>query len=289
MVNIYTFLIFFIFSLISCEKSNSETQIIPPVDNNTDDNQDKEDDTNEYDETGCLYTSYEGLVMSGYQGWFNCEGDGANRGWNHLGAEGKFEPGYSSIDFWPDMSEYEEKYETAFKFENGGTAYMYSPYNYSTIDLHFKWMKEYGIDGVFFQRFLTITKNGISLNHSNQVFKNILKAGEKYQRAVCLMYDLSGSTAADFTTLVHDFSTLVKQNNIFDNNENHTYLRHKGKPLLALWGVGFNDDKRKYTIEEVYNLVKQLKEINNVSIMLGVPYYWRTLTKDTKMTRYFMN
>ncbi|MGF1587523.1 MAG: hypothetical protein ACFCUM_19585 [Bacteroidales bacterium] len=23
-----------------------------------------------YDETGCLYTSYTGLVMAGYQGWF---------------------------------------------------------------------------------------------------------------------------------------------------------------------------------------------------------------------------
>ena len=27
--------------------------------------------------------SYKGLVMAGYQGWFNAEGDGADRGWNH--------------------------------------------------------------------------------------------------------------------------------------------------------------------------------------------------------------
>ncbi len=29
------------------------------------------------------YMSYTNLVMVGYQGWFNAEGDGADRGWNH--------------------------------------------------------------------------------------------------------------------------------------------------------------------------------------------------------------
>jgi hypothetical protein len=34
-----------------------------------------------YDETGCLYKSYNGLVMAGYQGWFTAEGDEDERGW----------------------------------------------------------------------------------------------------------------------------------------------------------------------------------------------------------------
>ena len=42
--------------------------------------------------------SYKGLVMAGYQGWFNCEGDGADRAWTHYSKSGKFEDGSCTID-----------------------------------------------------------------------------------------------------------------------------------------------------------------------------------------------
>ena len=99
------------------------------------------------------FMSYRGLVMAGYQGWFNCEGDGADRGWTHYAKKGVFEDGSCTIDYWPEMDEYEVKYETPFKFADGSPAYLFSSYDESTVDRHFKWMKEYGIDGVFMQRF----------------------------------------------------------------------------------------------------------------------------------------
>ena len=34
------------------------------------------------------FTSYKGLVMAGYQGWFNAPDDGADRGWNHYSNHG---------------------------------------------------------------------------------------------------------------------------------------------------------------------------------------------------------
>ena len=40
------------------------------------------------------FDTYKGLIMAGYQGWFNAPSDGANMGWNHYATHGRFEPGY---------------------------------------------------------------------------------------------------------------------------------------------------------------------------------------------------
>lgn len=239
-----------------------------------------------YDETGCLYTSYDKLVMAGYQGWFAAEGDASERGWYHLqnGSCGGFFPGCSTVDFWPDMKEYTKTYKTAFKYPDGSDVYMYSPYDEETIDLHFEWMKDYGIDGVFMQRFVVEIKesNPKGKRHFNKVLENALKAAKKYDRAICVMYDLSGCTATDVAYLEKDWEELQRIFNLFDNKTHPTYLRHNKKPLVTIWGVGFNDN-RKYTIADVDKLVGRLKgPEKKVSVMLGVPYYWRTMKNDTE-------
>lgn len=83
------------------------------------------------------YMSYYKLVMAGYQGWFNAEGDGAGRGWYHYAKNKIFEPGSCKVDYWPDVSEYEKKYKTSFVLSNGQPAYVFSSYDESTVDLHF--------------------------------------------------------------------------------------------------------------------------------------------------------
>jgi len=237
-----------------------------------------------YDETGCLFTSYTNLVMAGYQGWFAAQGDESNRGWYHYKNNCGFVPGCSSIDMWPDMTEYDKKYITPFKYVDGSSAYLYSPYDESSIDLHFKWMKEHGIDGVHMQRFLVEiqSSNPSGKRHFNKVLENALKAAKKYGRAISVMYDLSGSNSEKVAYLEQDWNEIVTQFKLFDNVENPTYLRHNGKPMMSIWGVGFNDS-RNYTTADVDKLVGKLKgPRNKVSIMLGVPYYWRTLGNDTE-------
>lgn len=239
-----------------------------------------------YDETGLEYTSYSNLVMAGYQGWFAAEGDDSNRGWYHYqnGSCGGFKPGCSGVDFWPDMSEYTKSYTSPFSFANGDNAPLYSSYDEESVDLHFKWMKEYGIDGVFMQRFIAEVKpsNAAGKRHFNKVLENALKSAKKYNRAISVMYDLSGASPEDVAYIEKDWEELQQLFSLFDNVKNPTYLRHNKKPLVVLWGVGFNDGRR-YNTAHVSELVDKIKgSRKRVSVMLGVPYYWRSLQNDTE-------
>ncbi len=228
------------------------------------------------------YPSYKGLVMAGYQGWFSTPTDGGNRGWYHYSEGRKFEPGQCSIDFWPDMEEYEIKYETAFKMPDGSAATVFSSYDKATVDLHFKWMQEYGIDGAFIQRFIASLGDNKNLNHNNTVLKNAINVSQKYNRAIAVMYDLSGTTKNNYKNIISDWKNLVDQMKLTNRGDEQTYLYHNGKPLIAIWGVGFNDN-RKYGLTEVEEIIDFFKNdpvYGGCSILLGVPTFWRELNSD---------
>ena len=223
------------------------------------------------------FKSIRSLVMAGYQGWFNTPEDGAGLGWKHFEKEKEFKPGKCTIDLWPDVSEYEKTYETAFKLPDETPAKVFSSYDASTIDLHFKWMKQYGIDGVFMQRFVVSIRNQKGKDNYNKILNNAVLSAEKYDRAICLMYDLSGMEAGEEDILIRDWKELCEKYKLVSRNNNH-YVYHHGKPLVAVWGIGFND-RRKYGYEQVKKIIDFLKS-EGCSILVGVPTHWRTLTID---------
>jgi glycoprotein endo-alpha-1,2-mannosidase len=230
------------------------------------------------------FKSYKGLVMAGYQGWFNAPGDGAGRGWNHYNSHGKFEPGSTNIDLWPDVSEYAKTYKTPFKHADGSDAYLYSSHDASSTDTHFKWMQQYGIDGVFVQRFIADVKRGRGRNHNDVVLANALRSSQKYHRALALMYDLSGMRAGGDTLVINDFKHLVDSLKLTRQGNKQTYLYHNGKPLVAVWGAGFSDGRR-YGLSEIERIIDFLKNdpvYGGCSILLGVPTYWRDFGNDTE-------
>jgi hypothetical protein len=224
-----------------------------------------------------------GKVMCGYQGWFAAEEDGSGRGWVHFGHHDRFGPGHCTIDLWPDMSEMDsdEKYPTPFRHKDGRTAYVFSSYNRKTVLRHFRWMQEHGIDGVFLQRFASsVRKPNATHHHRNVVTAHVQAGANQYGRTWAMMYDLSGLRVGEIEKVViEDWKRLV---DVLKITEDPSYLHHNGKPVVAVWGVGFGDN-RKYTLDECERLVKFLKSDNSYggnTVMLGVPAFWRTLNRD---------
>ena len=219
-----------------------------------------------------------GKVMCGYQGWFNAEGDGAQLGWRHWTTHAK-PPTEESIrvDLWPDLTELapDERFPTALRHADGRAAEVFSSFRRETVLRHFRWMRDYGIDGVFVQRFIADLRAPRPLLHNNTVLAHCREGANREGRAYAVMYDLSGLGAGRIAEVSADWRTLREQMRV---GEDAAYLRHRGKPLVAIWGIGFSDD-RAYTLAECRELVEFFKR-DGCSVMLGVPAHWRELKGD---------
>ena len=221
--------------------------------------------------------------MVGYQGWFNCDGDGSGLGWAHWSRNRsrKFAPGNVSVDLWPDVSELDddERYATGFKHADGRTAEVFSSGNPKTVARHFRWMQEYGIDGAFLQRFAHGLRRDPDKQHKDRVLQHVRAAADQAGRSYAVMYDLTGLPTGGCKVVRDDWIYLRRAKKIA---EDEAYQRHAGKPVVAIWGVGFNDGNkvRRYTLAECRELIEFLKQ-DGCTVMLGVPTGWRSLTRDS--------
>ena len=224
-----------------------------------------------------------GKVVCGYQGWFRGEGDGSNNGWHHYGGREGFSPGDAGIEIWPDIREIpaKDRIATSFKFADGTPAEVFSSVKASVVDLHFKWMQEYGIDGAMVQRFATSTRDPRFRDPMNQVLDHCRTAAKAHGRGWALMYDLSGMKTGQIETVIEDWKNLVRDGRVPNGKNEPNYFQHHGRPLVALWGLGFND--REPMLDDWERLIEFLRhnpEFGGYSIMLGVPNYWRLGKQD---------
>ena len=184
-----------------------------------------------------------GKVMCGYQGWFNVEGDGADRGWVHwIKHHGPLADGNAKFDFWPDVSELapDERFASGFKHADGRVAEVFSSFKKPTVLRHFQWMRDYGIDGAFVQRFASGVHDPRFLRHNNVVLAHCREGANRNGRAYALMYDLSGLRPDRVGEVMEDWRLLRTRMRL---GEDPAYLRHRGKLVVVLWGVGFNDGR----------------------------------------------
>lgn len=221
-----------------------------------------------------------GKVICGYQGWFNAKGDGMDLSFRHYQtSQGLFHPGHCTIDLWPDVSELseDERFDTAFKCKDGSVAQVFSSAHAKSIARHFNWMQTYGIDGVAIQRFGVSLRNKKLKAHHDLVIDHARTAASQNGRLWMNMYDLSGMNRGEPQQRVaEDWKQLVEVKNITNDQ---TYIQHHGKPLVAIWGVGFSGD-RKYSLKDCAELIDKVSMQGRFSVMLGVPYYWREQRRD---------
>lgn len=219
--------------------------------------------------------SLTGTVMAGYQGWFAAEGDGNDRGWQHYGF-GK--AGQSHIDLWPDVSGFEpdELFPTPFKRADGSVAKVFSSTHPKTVRRHFEWMRDYGIDGVFLQRFGVALRDAKSRTMVDRVMEQVRISSQATGRTWALMYDLSGLRSGEIGSLVlPDWKRILTE---LIPSAAPSWQNHAGKPVVAVWGIGFNDG-RAYSLDECQAFLQQLRA-DGMCVMAGVPHGWRTLERD---------
>ena len=225
-------------------------------------------------------------LLFGYQGWFGCPDDGSQLArWEHWFRAGQpaGEPTLR-VDMWPDLSDLPdaERCATPLVLPEGRRAQLYSAYRAAAVDMHFRWMQEYGLPGVFLQRFTAgLTRDPIR-DFRDTVARNVRSAAEANGRVFALMYDISGHRPETLVDDVkRDWTYLVDTLRV---TESERYLRHNGRPLVAIWGFGFTD--RPAAPSQAAELIDFFK--NNpdpryrVTLFGGVPAGWRTLTRDSQ-------
>jgi hypothetical protein len=224
-------------------------------------------------------TTLHGKVLCGYQGWFNTPGDGTDFGFTHWG-QGLDRPGRGrlTVDMWPDTAEYDPadlQEVPGLKLPDGSPAKLYSAFRKGPVLLHHKWMRQYGIDGVFLSRFVSEASDSKRVVHVNTVLAHVREGCHREGRVWALMLDLSAGRSVTTAAVMDDWKFLCDTVKVRDDAR---YLHHKKKPVVLLWGLGFKD--RPWTPKQAEELIAFFKtdpKHGGVYLIGGVDPYWRTL------------
>lgn len=225
-----------------------------------------------------------GKLYAGYQGWFNCGGDGSpNNSWVHWTKDNNIPSANLNIKFeiYPDTREYTNLYQTNLgNLGNGQPAKLFSSYDASTVNKHFEWMQQYNIDGAALQRFGASASDSYDSWRANRdsVAVKVKNAAETYGRKFYIMYDITGMDSNTWVNAVeHDWTTnIINKMNLTASS---AYARQDGKPVVCIWGIGFTD--RPGDASQCASVINWFKN-QGYYVIGGVPTYWRTGINDSR-------
>jgi hypothetical protein len=217
-----------------------------------------------------------GKVTVGYQGWFACTGDGAPiNGWwhwtNNWGSPPS--PANQGIKSWPDMRDYAKSYQTAYaNLGNGQGAKLFSSFDQSTVNTQFGWMHQYGIDCAALQRFNPVGGEGPT---RDSMAAKVRIAAEANSVKFYIMYDATGWTSMQ-TQMKTDWT-----NKMSALTSSSMYAKQNGKPVVCIWGFGFNDSNHPWDSATCIDVVNWFKA-QGCYVVGGVPREWRTGTGGSR-------
>ncbi|MFC9843781.1 xylosidase [Streptomyces sp. NPDC127595] len=217
-----------------------------------------------------------GKVSVGYQGWFASTSDDAPINcWWHWSPNAQQSPSPSNVGIksWPDTREYTTTYKTAFaNLGNGESPVLFSSYDQQTVDTHFLWMQQNNIDTAALQRFNPTGSEGPT---RDEMTTKVRSAAESYGRKFYIMYDVSGWTDMQ-SQIKTDWTDKMKA-----HTASSAYATQNGKPVVCIWGFGFNDSKHNFSAEACLDVVNWFKD-QGCYVIGGVPTWWRTGTSDSR-------
>jgi hypothetical protein len=217
-----------------------------------------------------------GKVVVGYQGWFAAIGDGSpiDRFWHWSNIwEKPPSPTNTAIYAWPDVRDYTTTFKTDYpNLNNGSEARVFSSYTDQTVDVQFKWMKDYGIDGAALQRF---NPSGLEGPVRDAMAAKVKIAAEKNGVKFYIMYDVSGWTNMA-TEMEVDWT-----NKMSALTASPAYAKQNGKPVVCIWGFGFNDDNHNFSAAACLDVINWFKS-KGCYVIGGVPTHWRKEESDSR-------
>lgn len=217
-----------------------------------------------------------GKTTVGYQGWFAAKGDGAPiDGWWHWTQDwGKPpSPSNTGIKCWPDTREYTRTYPTGYAaLGDGRPATLFSSYDQQTVDTHFAWMSQYGVDTAALQRFNPTGGEGPT---RDAMTEKVRAAAEAHDVKFYIMYDVTGWTSMQ-SEIKTDWTDRMKA-----HTASPAYARQNGSPVVAVWGFGFNDANHPFTAAACGDVIDWFKS-QGCYVIGGIPKEWRTGGQGTR-------
>jgi hypothetical protein len=203
-------------------------------------------------------------VFAGYQGW-----SGSDDKWKHWFNGGKPDAAHAHFEMIPSMDEYpaSTKRATKVKYTTGKTLSLFENAREGVVDLHFKWMEDYGLDGIFLQRFG-------DTGHNNQILAQVDAAAQKHGRIYAVEWDIGQRSDHSWDKKIKDdFNAHIKK-----YVHSSRYIKENGKPVVVIFGIGLAS--HSFATASTAKALIQWLQGQGLYVVGSGPYYWRTGNKD---------